>query len=190
MRHLSPGLVVAILMAAVLVLPALADKEKSGKPEVGKPAPAFDLPASSINKVLPNSKKKTLSLSDLTGSGKNVVLFFYPKAMTKGCTIESCGFRDKVDDFAKVDTVIVGISTDKLADQKQFTTKEKLTFPLLADPDKKITREYGALGTRGYANRYTFVIDKKGVLRKVYHKVAPGKHPQEVLDYVKDHLAK
>jgi peroxiredoxin Q/BCP len=189
MRLLQSALLAAALAALFgLALPALAGDDKPGKPEVGKPAPAFDLPATQIDKVLPDSKKNTLSLKDL--KGKNVVLFFYPKALTRGCTIESCGFRDKVSDFSKQDTVIVGISTDTLDLQKKFTDKENLNFPLLADPNKKVTNAYGALSTRGFANRYTFVIDKDGVLRKVYHKVTPGNHPQEVLDYVKENLSK
>ena len=123
-------------LVAVLALAARAE-DKEGKVEVGKPAPTFDLPATSIAKVLPDAKdKKNLTLKDL--KGKNVVLFFYPKAMTKGCTIESCGFRDKVADFAKLDTVIVGISNDTLADQQKFTDKEKLTFPLLADTENRL----------------------------------------------------
>jgi len=85
--------------------------------------------------------------------------------------------------------VVVGISVDKLSDQQKFTDKEKLNFPLLADTEKKVTKAYGALNEqRGMANRYTFVIDKKGVLRKTYTKVTPKGHPDEVLKYVKDEL--
>jgi peroxiredoxin Q/BCP len=154
-------------------------------PEVGKTAPTFDLPATQVGKVLPDKKDATkLSLKDL--EGKNVVLFFFPKAMTKGCTIESCGFRDRLKDFSEADTVIVGISNDTLEDQDRFTKKEKLNFPLLADTDKKVTRAYGSMSTRGFPSRHTFVIDKKGVLRKVYTTVSPAKHPDEVLNYVKE----
>lgn len=164
-------------------------EEASGLPEVGKAAPAIDLPATSIGTILPAKKDaRTLSLKDL--KGKNVVLFFYPRALTKGCTIESCGFRDKVAKFAEVDTVILGISTDTLELQEKFTTKEKLTFPLFADTEKTVTKAYGALNAKGVASRYTYVIDKKGVLRKIYTKVSPAKHPDEVLDYIKENLAK
>jgi len=156
-------------------------------PEVGKPAPAIDLPASNIGTVLPDKKSADkLRLEDLRG--KNVVLFFYPKALTKGCTIESCGFRDKVKQFAALDTVIVGISTDPLSLQEKFTEKENLNFPLFADADKSVTKAYGALNERGVANRYTYIIDKKGVLRKIYTKVNPAKHPQEVYDFIKENL--
>jgi peroxiredoxin Q/BCP len=181
----------ALIFCAVLLLawlPARA-REEGGLPAVGKSAPSFDLPATQIDKVLPDKKDAAkLSLRDLRG--KNVVLFFYPKAMTKGCTIESCGFRDRVEKFAAQDTVIVGISNDTLDLQEKFTTKEKLSFPLLADTDKSVTKAYGALSSRGLPSRYTFVIDKKGVLRKVYTKVSPAKHPDEVLEYVKDELNK
>ena len=155
----------------------------------GDKAPDVALPATQISKVLPGKKDgDTLSLKDL--KGKNVVLFFYPKAMTRGCTVESCGFRDVAADFAKLDTVVLGISTDDLAAQQQFTDKEKLNFPLLADPEKKLTRVFGALSERGFASRYTFVIDKTGTVRKVYTTVSPANHPAEVLEYVKTNLAK
>jgi peroxiredoxin Q/BCP len=169
--------------AALLVVPAaLADEPKA---EVGKPAPAVNLPATQIAKVLPDKKDaKTLNLADFKGK-KNVVLFFFPKAMTRGCTIESCGFRDVVDDFAKADTVIIGISTDTLEDQQKFTDKEKLTFPLFADPEKKTTETFGALTSGGRAARYTYIIDKEGVVRKVYKTVDVNTHPKEVLDFVK-----
>jgi peroxiredoxin Q/BCP len=168
---------------------AVEAKEEIGLPELGKPAPAFDLAATQIDKVLPDKKDaKTLNLKDL--KGKNVVLFFFPKAMTKGCTIESCGFRDRAEKFSDLDTVIVGISNDPLDLQEKFTKKEKLTFPLLADTDKTVTKAYGAMSPRGLPARYTFVIDKNGVLRKIYTKVLPDKHPDEVLAYIKEELNK
>src|SRR4051794_40019339 len=178
-----------LALAAILVAAAtLSAREEAGKPEVGKPAPAFDLPATSIASVLPDRKDaKKISLADFKGK-KNVVLFFYPKAMTKGCTIESRGSRDKNDDFAKLDTAVIGISTDKLEDQVKFTEKEMLKTPLLADPDKKVTEAFGALSTTGFAKRYTFVIDKKGVVRKIYTTVNPANHPDEVMKFVKENL--
>jgi peroxiredoxin Q/BCP len=159
-------------------------------PKEGSPAPDINLPATQVEKVLPDAKgATTLKLSDLKGK-KNVVLFFYPKAMTPGCTVESCGFRDVTDKFAALDTVVIGISTDKLGDQQKFTDKENLNFPLVADSDKEATRAYGALSPRGVASRCTFVIDKEGVVRKVYKMVTPKTHPEEVLKFVKEHLAK
>jgi peroxiredoxin Q/BCP len=180
------GLCAGLLWAAGLT-PATA-REEGNKVEVGKPAPPIDLQATQIDKVLPDKKDaRTLSLKDL--KGKNVVLFFYPKAMTPGCTMESCGFRDRVKEFEKLDTVVLGISTDKLADQEKFTEKETLNFPLLADPDKKIAKEYGVLSPRGFAQRATFVIDKQGIVRKIYPSANAKTNPDEVLKYVKENLA-
>ena len=85
--------------------------------------------------------------------------------------------------------MVLGISVDSLDDQQKFTDKEKLTFPLLADSDKTTAAAFGVLNDKGgYANRATFVIDKKGVVRKIYTKMDVNTHPQEVLDYVKDNL--
>jgi len=156
----------------------------------GDKAPDIAIPATQIEKVLPDKKDaKTLKLSDLKGK-KNVVVYFYPKAMTRGCTIESCGFRDVSDQLAKLDTVVIGVSTDTLGEQQQFTDKEKLNFPLLADSDKKVTEAFGALSPRGMAQRYTFVIDKTGTIKKAYTNVNVQNHPQEVVTYVKENLAK
>src|SRR5262249_62347710 len=120
-----------------------------------------------------------------------VVLYFYPRALTRGCTIESCGFRDNLEKLNKLDTVVIGISIDPVAKQQEFTDKEKLTFPLLADVDGTASKAYGAIRPDGKtANRYTFVIDKKGILRKIYTTVKPAEHPDEVHDYIKDNLEK
>jgi peroxiredoxin Q/BCP len=85
--------------------------------------------------------------------------------------------------------VIIGISTDTLEDQQKFIEKEMLNFALMADPEKTVTKTFGVLSERGFANRSTFVIDKKGVVRKVYATVDPAKHPDEVLGYIKANLA-
>jgi thioredoxin-dependent peroxiredoxin len=188
--HYFRTIALATAVLALVALTGLRAEDKKDEPtkvEEGKPAPDVSLEATQIEKVLPDKKDlKVLSLKDL--KGKNVVLFFFPKAMTRGCTIESCGFRDKTADFAKLDTVVIGISTDKLDDQMKFTEKEKLNFPLFADPDKKATKAFGALSDRGFASRYTFVIDKKGIVRKIYTKVSPNDHPEEVLKFVKENL--
>jgi thioredoxin-dependent peroxiredoxin len=176
-----------------LTIPLLA-AEDTAKVQVGQPAPNIDLPATQVEKVLPGHKgAKTLKLSDVQKgvNAKNIVLFFYPKAMTRGCTKESCQYRDRTKEFAKLDTVILGISTDKLDAQQEFTEKEHLNFPLLADPEKKVTKAYGVLRPEGnFANRVTFVIDKKGIVRKIYTKVDPEKNPDEVLAWIKENLAK
>lgn len=173
-----------------LAIPTFAD-EPTRMVEVGQPAPDFNLSATNISKAIPDAKdKKTIALKDFsTGSkAKNVVLYFFPKAMTPGCTRESCKFRDLNEEFAKVNTVVLGISTDKLDAQKKFTDKESLNFPLLADPDKKITKAYGVLSGRGVADRATFVIDKKGIVRKIYPKANADENPKQVLDWIKKNL--
>jgi thioredoxin-dependent peroxiredoxin len=183
MRTLLASFLVLLLCTMVV-----ADPEKAKSLE-GKPAPDLSLTVTDqIAKVLPGKKAgDTITLKDL--KGKNVVIYFYPKAMTPGCTTESCGFRDQSEALAKLDTVVIGISTDKLDDQTKFTEKEKLNFPLVADPDKKATEAFGALsGAR--AARFTYIIDKDGIVRKVYTSVDVNKHPQEVVMYIKDNLAK
>jgi thioredoxin-dependent peroxiredoxin len=179
---------VSALAVAALTLGARAEDPKM--PKEGEAAPAVSLPATQIAKVLPEKKDATtLSLADFKGK-KNVVLFFYPKALTRGCTIESCGFRDVIDQFGALDTVVVGISVDTLEKQDEFTKKEGLTFPLLADAEAKGAKTFGVLDTsKGIAKRVTFVIDKQGVIRKVYPMVSVQSHPQEVLKYVKETLA-
>jgi len=187
---LLTALGLGVLAFANLNMSAAEEKNAAAKVEEGKPAPQITLEATQIDKVLPGNKDAKMLNIPKDTKGKNVVLFFYPKAMTRGCTIESCGFRDKAADFAKLDTVVIGISTDNLEDQQKFTDKEKLTYPLLADPEKKATKTYGVLGNSGFANRWTFVIDKDGVVRKIYSKVNVSNHPTEVLEFVEKNLKK
>src|SRR5204863_4993615 len=130
---------------------SLAD-DTTLKVKVGDKFPDLQLKAAQVDKVKKDAK--TISISDL--KGKNVVVFFYPKADTPGCTVESCGFRDKAEKFAALDTVAIGISTDTVADQQKFTDKFKLTTPLFADADKKVAKAYGVLNEKGRANRWTF----------------------------------
>lgn len=174
--------------ALCFAAPCCADEAKV---EVGKPAPNIEVPATQIEKILPDKKDaKTISLKDFEGK-KNVVLYFYPKAMTPGCTRESCKFRDLSKEFAKLDTVVLGVSTDDLDAQKKFTDKEGLNFPLLADADKKVTQAFGVLNPdRGLAQRATFVIDKKGIIRKIYPKASADENPKEVFDWIRENLTK
>ncbi len=152
------------------------------KVKEGDSAPEISLPAT--------GEKKMLNLAELKGK-KNVVLFFYPKAMTKGCTIESCGFRDVAKDFEALDTVIVGISIDKLSAQEEFVKKEKLNFPLLADDEMKVSKMLGVMADNGkVTKRITFVIDKEGKIAKIYDKVNPKEHPTEVLKFIRENLSK
>jgi peroxiredoxin Q/BCP len=165
-----------LLIALSIAGPAPALEPRSLE---GKPAPDISLPATSVPG---KTGGEVLNLSDL--KGKTVVLYFYPKALTSGCTIESCGFRDLADQFSQANAVVIGISTDKLDAQKQFIDKERLNFPLIADADKKAAHAYGVLSSGGYAKRFTFVIDKEGTVRKVYDVKDVHKHPHQVLEYV------
>jgi peroxiredoxin Q/BCP len=120
--------------------------------------------------------------------GKNVVLYFYPKADTPGCTKESCEFRDTTKKFAKENTVIVGVSPDKSAAQAKFKAKFDLPFTLLADEDHKVAEDYGVWKEKSmYGKKYmgiertTFVIDTKGVIKKIFEKVKVEGHAEEVL---------
>src|SRR5271163_957903 len=125
---------------------------------------------------------------DLAGlKGKNVVLYFYPKADTPGCTRESCEFRDHSKKFTKADTVIVGVSPDKTAAQSKFKDKFDLPFTLLADTEHKTAEDYGVWKEKSmYGKKYmgiertTFLIDKHGVIQKIFHKVKPEGHAEEV----------
>ncbi len=158
----------ALMMAAGAVLYA-AD----APPTEGSKAPGF---------TLKSQEGKDVSLSDF--KGKWVVLYFYPKDMTPGCTIEAHNFQRDQPMYDKKNSVIVGVSLDTVDSHVQFCTKENLTFKLLSDPNHAVTEKYGSLGSFGpmtVANRNTFLIDPKGVIRKVYLKVDPNPHSKEVL---------
>jgi peroxiredoxin Q/BCP len=142
-------------------------------PEVGSPAPEFTLPSQDGTPV---------SLKDFRG--KWVVLYFYPKDMTKGCTIEAHNFQRDQDQFAKRNAAVLGVSVDSVDSHKQFCTKEGLNFKLLADPDHKVVSEYGSLmnfGVAQIAARHTFIVDPQGKIMRSYMTVDPNAHSQEVL---------
>jgi peroxiredoxin Q/BCP len=116
--------------------------------------------------------------------GKWVVLYFYPKDMTTGCTIEAHNFQRDLDKYKALNAVILGVSVDTVDSHKQFCTKDSLTFTLLADPDKKVVQEYGSLGNFGpmvIAMRNTFLIGPDGKIVKVWTKVDPNVHSDAVL---------
>jgi len=134
---------------------------------------------------LDDDQGKPFHLADL--KGKNIVLYFYPKADTPGCTKESCEFRDHSKKFTKKDTVIVGVSPDKAAAQSKFKSKFDLPFTLLADTAHKTAEDYGVWKEKSmYGKKYmgiertTFLIDKSGALHKIFHKVKPEGHAEEV----------
>jgi peroxiredoxin Q/BCP len=134
---------------------------------------------------LKDQEDKWHSLSDY--SGKWLVLYFYPKDDTPGCTVEACSFRDGRDDIAeKTGASVMGISMDDVKSHKAFATKHRLTFPLLSDPSGDVIKAYGAWGKKMYGRegilRKTFIIDPKGIVQKVYGRVTPEAHADKVLE--------
>lgn len=166
--------------------PAPARREgKSIMLEAGDPAPDFRAKA---------DDGRTIALADY--KGKNVVLYFYPKADTTGCTHEAKEFRDALDDFKKADTVIIGCSGDSAEAQAKFKAKYSLNFPLLADTDFKVLEAYGARRMKSFFGksflgivRTTFWIGPDGVIRKVWYKVTPKGHAAQVLEAIREGAA-
>jgi peroxiredoxin Q/BCP len=133
---------------------------------------------------------------DFTGlkdlKGKNIVLYFYPKDDTPGCTVEACGLRDSFKEIEKLKAVILGVSPDSAKSHDKFISKFKLPFTLLADEDKKICQAYGVWVEKSmYGKKYmgvartTFIIDKNGKIAKVFEKVKPEGHNQEIIVFLK-----
>jgi peroxiredoxin Q/BCP len=145
--------------------------------EVGDRAPDFSILDSDGNQIT------------LTGlRGKTVVLYFYPRDNTPGCTKEACGFRDRYADFQANNIVILGVSTDDAKKHTKFTQKYDLPFPLLCDTDAELSTAYGVYGLKKFMgkefmgiNRTTFVIDPNGQIAKIYRKVKAEPHPADVL---------
>jgi thioredoxin-dependent peroxiredoxin len=134
---------------------------------------------------LPDQSGAPRKLSDLLQAGP-VVLFFYPAAMTYGCTKESCHFRDLAGEFAAVDAQPIGISADEVAKQKQFDQKESLGFPLLSDADRTVATQLGARRSFGPNKRMTFVIDTDRTLLDVLHsEFSMGSHADKALELLK-----
>jgi len=131
------------------------------------------------NFKLHSDADKVVQLSDF--KGKNVVLYFYPKDFTGGCTKEACSMRDNLPQITALNTVVLGVSVDGVDSHQGFKTKENLNFTLLSDPDKVVSGQYSGLNANGMAKRVTFIIDKKGIIRKIFPKVNPEGHAQEIL---------
>ena len=150
--------------------------------EEGKAAPAFTLKDADGNKV---------ALKDF--KGKNVVVYFYPKDDTPGCTKEACGFRDLWKDIEKTGTVVLGVSPDDGASHQKFVAKYGLPFTLLSDPDRKVMEKYGAWGEKNMygkkvmgIERSTFLIDADGKIAREWRKVKVPGHAEEVLEAVRE----
>jgi thioredoxin-dependent peroxiredoxin len=143
----------------------------------GDPAPAFTAMTNGGGKV---------SLADF--KGRNVILYFYPKDNTPGCTKEACAFRDDYEQFKKRGAIVLGVSTDPVKSHEKFIEKYKLPFTLLADEDQKIVRAYGVWGEKTFmgrnyfgTHRVTFLIGPDGRIKKIWPTVKPEEHAKEIL---------
>ncbi len=145
---------------------------KGDKLIVGEKAPDF---------ILPDANGNLYSLSDYLGK-KPVVIYFYPKADTPGCTKQACGIRDEWSEFEKYGIQVLGISVDSKKALKKFEEKYNLNFPLLSDENKEICKAYGVLNMLGFANRVTFIVDKEGNIAHIIEKVNVETHAKEVLE--------
>lgn len=173
----------AIAAALGFALTAAAQDNSTLKVKAGDAFPKVPLPAAQVEKLAGKKAGDLVSIADL--KGKTVVVFFYPKALTPGCTVESCGFRDLAKDFP-ADTVLLGASADDMALQQKFIAKEMLPYPLLCDTELTLIQALGIQNAKGKTpQRKTFVIARDGKIAKVYDKVDPKTHPKEVLEFVK-----
>ena len=165
-----------VLIAALVVLftgVSLRRALASDVPAVGTEAPDF---------TLSSQEGKPVNLRDFRGQW--VVLYFYPKDFTSGCTLEAHNFQRDLPQYEQRHAVILGVSVDSADSHKQFCTKEGLNFKLLADTDKKVSGEYGSLTNLAvvkFAARHTFIVDPNGKIVRVYTSVDPAKHSGEVL---------
>lgn len=152
-------------------------------PKIGNLAPTFKLM---------NQAGVEVSLKDFRGK-KNVVVYFYPKASTPGCTVQACGIRDTRTEFDNLDTVVLGISPDAPSKLQKFIDKYSLNFDLLADEDHQVAEEYGVWGLKKFMGREfmgilrtSFIINKEGRLMKVLDKVNTKTHDQDVLEILRN----
>jgi peroxiredoxin Q/BCP len=150
-------------------------------PVIGRPAPDFSLPATT---------GENISLRQFKGK-KTVVLYFYPKDETPGCTREACDFRDHTAEFERSNVVILGVSTDSLESHQHFREKQKLPFPLLVDENTAVSKLYGVYKQKNLygkkslgIERTTFVIDRTGRVAQIWPKVKVDGHVQDVLEFV------
>lgn len=143
--------------------------------QTGRPAPDFHAPITS---------GESIRLSNYRG--RKVVLYFYPKDDTPGCTVEACGLRDHYGKIRELGAEVLGVSVDDVRSHRRFTEKFNIPFPLVADADAKIAEAYGVCNAeRKMARRVTFLIDEQGIIQRVFDPVKPNVHPGEVLDALK-----
>jgi peroxiredoxin Q/BCP len=168
-----PLLLILVVVAVAMVAIRATAQNDQVLPAVGQVAPGFTLPSQDGSQISLESFR-----------GKWVVLYFYPKDMTSGCTIEAHNFQRDQAQYDAANAVILGVSVDSPESHKQFCTKEGLTFRLLADQEHKVVEAYGSLGhfaTFTIANRNTFLIDPAGKIAKVWTKIQVQHHSEEVL---------
>ncbi len=156
---------------------------KMSKLKVGDMAPDF---------TLQDQNGKSVSLHDF--KGKNVVVYFYPKAMTPGCTVQACEIRNSESKLKNANIVVLGISADPVKSLKKFEEKEKLNFTLLSDPEKKVIQSYGSWGLKKFMGRefegilrQSFLVDTQGKVAHVMEKVDTKTHHDDVLNFFKNH---
>ncbi|MGA8765315.1 MAG: peroxiredoxin [Candidatus Sulfotelmatobacter sp.] len=164
-------LLLLAIVAIVLLAPRLLSR--AAMPAVGSAAPSF---------TMPSQEGSPVSLQDYRG--RWVVLYFYPKDQTPGCTREAHNFQVDQPRYAALNAVVLGVSVDSVESHKKFCSKEGLNFKLLADTNGKVTKEYGSLTSlvlAKFASRHTFLIDPNGKIAKVYPGVDPNRHSEQVL---------
>lgn len=144
--------------------------------------------------TLKNQNGEKIALKDYFGK-KNIVLYFYPRALTPGCTTQACNITNYAAEFKKLNTVVLGVSTDDVEKLKRFEEKKDLNFDLLSDPDHKVSEKYGAWDTKSFmgkvfkgTHRVTFLIDKKGKIVHVMEKVKAGTHHDDIIAVIKEKL--
>jgi peroxiredoxin Q/BCP len=170
---LRTALLPIVVVIVAMVILRLFSGTRPAVPGVGSPAPDF---------TLPSQEGASVSLKDYRGSW--VVLYFYPKDQTPGCTREAHNFQVDQAKYAERHAVVLGVSVDSAESHKKFCTKEGLNFKLLADTSGKVSRAYGSLTNLGvvkFAARHTFVIDPVGKVTKTYTNVDPARHSEQVL---------
>jgi len=165
--------VITLVLTVVAICALRQVNASSEMPSVGTSAPSF---------TLTTNEGTQASLSDF--KGKWVVLYFYPKDFTGGCTLEAHNFQRDLEKYTAINAVILGVSVDSAESHKSFCAKEGLNFKLLSDADAKVSEQYGSImeynGSK-YSARNTFIIDPKGNVAKVFAKVSPAGHSEEVL---------
>lgn len=174
MQRNGTWIILAVLVIAAIAVFAVKARAAEKVLQPGTTAPAF---------TLPSQEDTPVSLKDY--KGKWVVLYFYPKDMTTGCTIEAHNFQRDLSKYDAANAVILGVSLDTVESHKTFCTKDSLTFKLLADPDHKVIDSYGVglanFGVMKFAKRTTFLINPEGKIAKVWTGVDPSHHSEEVL---------